>query len=547
MPVPYFVADSAQVTVLRSLASTAFGKYNLTLPEGVDLEDVYEVAAPGNELAYVSSLGPRKRVGGMFRRFVRADVDITAKGEGATPASNVERVLDEAAQRTSGDFFLESDISLAGLGPWRPFEDFVVGDVANVEIWGRVVQLRVTRIEPKRTEHSDTDWSVHVGGQLVSDADARLAENADIYKAVVDDRRDLAGLDAKIQAETSSRKEAISAESSARRADVESVRGVLTGGGEHQRDLLASLEGLNKQLRRNGEEPAPGLIPAYLQMNTQLWQAQQEINEALRKADEAQSALVASNAEHLAELEEVNESRGQVLNELRSQERELRAQRVRWFGLKQRSDEFWSYSGSTLTAKGSWVGEAVVFVTYSTEVHTGATSSPRRTEIEHTSTDYMDIGSTRSMNLNPNERGVTLTTKGAVMYRVAPGETRELSMTRHGFSPSAASWTQVDAFNAQSTAEYVFQPRVVWDAVHRGARYQFRVTVDGVAVLSDDSGTDFGPLFPWGDGRRERVASARRRRINAGQRVRFEVWTDAPEVSSRRVDSAVCRVSWIED
>ncbi|MBK4158454.1 hypothetical protein GWO56_02390 [Corynebacterium macginleyi] len=287
MPTPYFVADSAQVTVLRSLASTAFGKYNLTLPEGVDLEDVYEVAAPGNELAYVSSLGPRKRVGGMFRRFVRADVDITAKGEGTTPTSNVERVLDEAAQRTSGDFFLESDISLAGLGPWRPFEDFVVGDVANVDIWGRVVPLRVTRIEPKRTEHSDTDWAVHVGGQLVSDADARLAENADIYKAVVDDRRDLAGLDAKIQAETSNRKQAISAESSARRADVESVRSVLTGGGEQQRDLLASLEGLNRQLRRNGEDPAPGLIPAYLQMNTQLWRVQQETNEALRRSDEA--------------------------------------------------------------------------------------------------------------------------------------------------------------------------------------------------------------------------------------------------------------------
>ncbi|QRJ57451.1 hypothetical protein GWO64_009350 [Corynebacterium macginleyi] len=281
------MADSAQVTVLRSLASTAFGKYNLTLPDGVDLEDVYEVAAPGNELAYVSSLGPRNRVGGMFRRFVRADVDITAKGEGTTPASNVERVLDEAAQRTSGDFFLESDISLAGLGPWRPFEDFVVGDVANVDIWGRVVPLRVTRIEPKRTEHSDTDWAVHVGGQLVSDADARLAENADIYKAVVDDRRDLAGLDAKIQAETSNRKQAISAESSARRADVESVRSVLTGGGEQQRDLLASLEGLNRQLRRNGEDPAPGLIPAYLQMNTQLWRVQQETNEALRRSDEA--------------------------------------------------------------------------------------------------------------------------------------------------------------------------------------------------------------------------------------------------------------------
>lgn len=194
MATPYLVADSAQVTVLRSLASTAFGKYGLKLSEGIDLEDVYEVSAAGNELAYVSSLGSKRRVGGMFRRFVRADVNVTAQGEDMVPASDVERVLDEAAKRVSGDFFLESDISKAGLGPWVPMVDFHVGDIANVEIWGRVVPLAVTRIEPKRTDHSDEDWSVHVGGQLLSDSEARLAENADIYNAVVEDRRDLAGL-----------------------------------------------------------------------------------------------------------------------------------------------------------------------------------------------------------------------------------------------------------------------------------------------------------------------------------------------------------------
>lgn len=217
MATPYLIADSAQVTVLRSLASTAFGKYGLKLPEGVNLEDVYEVAAPGNELAYVSSLGGNRRVGGMFRRFVRADVNITAQGEDMIPASDVERVLDEAAKRVSGDFFLESDITKAGLGSWVPFVDFHVGDIANVEIWGRVVPLVVTRIEPKRTDHSEIDWSVHVGGQLLSDSEARLAENADIYNAVVSDRRELAGLDGKIRAETSNRKAAISAES--RRSD----------------------------------------------------------------------------------------------------------------------------------------------------------------------------------------------------------------------------------------------------------------------------------------------------------------------------------------
>lgn len=217
MPTPYLIADSAQVTVLRSLASTVFGKYGLKLPEGVDLEDVYEPSAPGNELAYVSSLGSKRRVGGMFRRFVRADVNVTAEGEDMVPASDVERVLDEAAKRVSGDFFLESDISKAGLGPWVPMVDFHVGDIVNVEIWGRVVPLVVTRIEPKRTDHSDNDWSVHVGGQLLSDSEARLAENTEIYNAVVSDRRELAGLDGKIRAETENRKSAISAES--RRSD----------------------------------------------------------------------------------------------------------------------------------------------------------------------------------------------------------------------------------------------------------------------------------------------------------------------------------------
>lgn len=194
MPTPYFVADSAQVTVMRSLASTAFGTYDLTLPEGITLEDLYTLAAPGNKLGYVASLGGQ-RVGGMARRFVRSDVSITTAAGELEPATNVEEVLDAAAKRTSGDFFLETDISKAGLGPWVPFKDFQVGDKARVEIWGTVVTLPITRID---------DDVVHVGGQLVSDADARLAENEIVRRALVDDRRDLFGLDEKIETSVSS-------------------------------------------------------------------------------------------------------------------------------------------------------------------------------------------------------------------------------------------------------------------------------------------------------------------------------------------------------
>lgn len=300
MAVPYFIADSAQVTVLRSLASTAFGKYGLKLPEGVDLEGVYEVAAPGNELAYVSSLGSARRVGGMFRRFVRADVDITAQGEDMVPASDVERVLDEAAKRVSGDFFLESDITLAGLGPWVPMVDFHVGDIANVEIWGRVVPLVVTRIEPKRTEHSDNDWSVHVGGQLLSDSEARLAENAEIYNAVVSDRRELAGLKPQVsQAQSTATSAKTTADEAKKTADetAKLVDGLdIEGSIQRAREAVDSSNAILQLVRQLTAAAAAQGAQAQASASLAIEYARQA-EEVLDKLDPLRDDVVAAHAE----------------------------------------------------------------------------------------------------------------------------------------------------------------------------------------------------------------------------------------------------------
>lgn len=282
------VADGGEVTVLRDLAAFSYGSWSVDWPESVPEEQRPELP-DDRDFGYALKL--KEPPGRMGRRFVRANVSITAQdfdNEGQpvpfSGESDVEQVLEEAAERVDGDVFFEREITRAGLGALVPRVDFDVDDVVPVIIWGKTILSPVTSIEDVAEAGAVVDYRVHVGGQLLRDDAARERANREVERTIAQERRERVESVAK---ERKARKAAVSAESSARRADVESVRGVLTGGGEHQRDLLASLEGLNRQLQRNGEDPAPGLIPAYVQMNTQLWKVQQETNEALRRSDEA--------------------------------------------------------------------------------------------------------------------------------------------------------------------------------------------------------------------------------------------------------------------
>lgn len=521
MATPYLIADSAQVTVLRSLASTAFGKYSLALPEGVDLEDVYEVSAAGNELAYVSSLGSKRRVGGMFRRFVRADVNITADGEDMVPASDVERVLDEAAKRVSGDFFLESDISKAGLGPWVPMVDFHVGDIVNVEIWGRVVPLAVTRIEPKRTDHSDNDWSVHVGGQLLSDSEARLAENTDIYNAVVNDRRELAGLDGKIRAETNNRK-----------ADVESVRGVLTGEGEGQEDLLASLAGLNKQLQETESDPQPGLIPAYIALNTRLWEVQQEVN---AKNEEFQRLTAEIDAQQTAQIEQMQEVQKQQALESQGRIRELMATPG---GTSDPNVKV------TREANGSWrfsVEDAVKESMLHAKWYKGTFG-----EGESVTVDFEDIRVIDSdvLSFNP-----PLSTP-YIFLRWAEAQKKQVTVDRFSgpWSISSSTWSNVLTVNAPAkTAEQVaLRLKVTWSAATYDDTYGIRIRAGG-RVLQERMMEHLGPWSFLENGRRWMSVTVSNATVEPGEDITVDVYSTATLAGGRRVEQVELTGTWIEE
>ncbi|MDK8500640.1 hypothetical protein QP933_06765 [Corynebacterium pseudodiphtheriticum] len=789
MSMPYFVATAPKVTVLRSLASTAFGVRKVDYPEGVDAPELdHESHEPG----YVAAL-QGKRVGGFARRFIRADVSIVADGGDKAPFSDVERVLDDAAKRTSGEFFLETEVASSGLGPWIPFVDFQVGDLARVEVFGTPVVLPVTRIAPGVDDSGHESWTVHLGGQLVSDEQSRLAESEQIRRNVDESWRELANVKAEaakaharaeqaekraveeadsakaharglvdaessarvsavesvrreaaedlaaqreswqraleleeraresgltaeqqarfeafereqqarerevqaaredasnavaaeerkrkqalesglsavqaareealreeqqarqqalesglsaeqqareealrvtreqwqeklrleriareegITAEQVARREALEAEQAARREgfkDAErarefiknevnqqrtsaderfkELRAFLTGAGKDQSDLVVALEGLNQQLRRNGAEPAPGLIPAYMQLNTELWEMQTKLNEALRQADEAlkkgqeanttaielnrrvgeqnarisrvnremsetnaevaqtnreliqvQQAIAEMNRARIAQIEHDNAQRDKLFAQLQQQERATKAQRMRVFSLGSGSDSHWSYSSSNgrLVAKGSWRGDVQAVTTVNRQDSRGN----RHNMLEAWEEQVPKRGGSRTYQVEVADGN------GLVWYHVQPGQSRVISMDRANFTPNYASWHQVDAFNVQSTGTHNFQARVVWDAVHRGANYQLRVSVDNRVVISDSSGTSWGPMWPWENGVRSQEAPLTSLDLRAGQRVKFEVYSDAQKSSSRVIQSAVCKAHWIDD
>ncbi|ERS57591.1 hypothetical protein HMPREF1261_02264 [Corynebacterium sp. KPL1818] len=369
------VADGGEVTVLRDLAAFSYGSWSVDWPESVP-EDQRPELPDDRDFGYALKL--KEPPGRMGRRFVRANVSITAQdfdNEGQpvpfSGESDVEQVLEEAAERVDGDVFFEREITRAGLGALVPRVDFDVDDVVPVIIWGKTILSPVTSIEDVAEAGAVVDYRVHVGGQLLRDDAARERANREVERTIAQERRERVESVAK---ERKARKREISAESSARRADVESVRGVLTGGGEHQQDLLASLEGLNRQLRRNGEEPAPGLIPAYLQMNTQLWRVQQETNEALRRSDEA----LKKGQEANTNLIETNRRRQQEIqaNQSRLEDQSRRLNNV-IADVQRRQPQFIAFSsgggisslgaisisrGNIVFSKsGSWSGNVAIF------------------------------------------------------------------------------------------------------------------------------------------------------------------------------------------
>lgn len=512
MATPYFVADSANVTVMRTLASTAFGSYKLTPPEGIEVGDIYELSAPGNELGYVATLDSGRRVGGLARRFVRADVAVTARDETNpdwVPSSTVDETLQDAAQRVSSDFFLESDISKAGLGPWVPLVDFRVGDRAHVDVWGQVISLPVTRIEPVVSERDVVDWKVHLGGQLVADEDARLAENEALQKAFMKDRRELEGISSTVSK--------VSKVATSAATGVKDLNVLMAGPDATSNDVLDGMAQLAQEMEERGEEVPDSLIKAFIYTSNLQWQTQQQVNAVTEAALEAHGAAIEANQQALRSLSKavagfifVPDANGTYADERISVTR--------------------SSTNVTVTALGRWRGKLAF--------------SGSKSEIEGGPSVVIAGG------MVPASNGSRVTTfssydESIVHYSVNPGVLQENVVPGPAFKELGdGGWETLMTWTVPRDCTVMLIADWDWVAKTFGGNYYSRILING-SDKTDSRYSSPAPLF--GDGKRHSQVSTSWVEVPAGAQVTVQGQAQHHNGYNRQVSQISLKVISVED
>ncbi|MCT1450652.1 hypothetical protein [Corynebacterium sp. p3-SID1194] len=300
------IADGGELSVMRPLAAYAFGAWTVTWPDDFDAPELEDE----RRLGFVADLPERRKPGRLARRFTRVDAEINAVDGG----SNVEEILDEAAQRTAGREFFEREIGPAGFGRLVPGVDVRVNDRKPVVLWRRILP---DQLVTELRFNGDGTATAQVGGQPVSDDLRRLAANRENDQKILSERREAEGAvravsraaTRAVRRESDAREEAIATEARLRKsgleleaqkraADLRTIRDFLGGSGASQANLVSQLAAINSQIigMSSGSAPPPGLLNSYMAANTLLWEQQREINRLNEKFKKEQTKVSAANS-----------------------------------------------------------------------------------------------------------------------------------------------------------------------------------------------------------------------------------------------------------
>ncbi|MGZ7496156.1 hypothetical protein ACXM2N_03545 [Corynebacterium sp. ZY180755] len=510
------IADAGDLTVLRSLAAFAYGKWDVAWPESVP-EDQRPTLDDERDFGYAAKL--RNEPGRMGRRFVRADVSIEA-AEYSTAGeiiaysgfSDVEDVLDDAAARTEGDAFPEASISREGLGGLRPRTDFDVGDLVPLLKWGKTLVAPVRSIEDVVEQGRVVDWNVLVGGELVADSVARETQIRALTRDMEAERRELA------EVRTAARVAQATADTAVE--DARRLTESLSGPDATTATVFEQLEQLTDDLEGQGLPALEGLLPNYIALNTRLWEQQDEINALQAEINETAS-------------EDREQIRALVGELQRSQSRELLRPVTS-------SDPRWSVDGETITALGEWTGTVITFGSKATK----RTDSNEGGEIEIR--DWYPVYKTRPVPQADGSR--TYDYAEAAFYLMSEGEQKTLTRAGGMVDADRGALLHLAEFDfvAETTIEDLYLSYVVWlDAADRGTRYRIEVQVNGVTRYYYES-SKIGPLGPLGNGHRQMVMEKSGISLAKGDVVTFHYLTEGEEASQRRLRSSEVHMSWIQ-
>lgn len=504
------IADGGEITVGRQVASYVYGAWEVTAPDDVDTPDDDERVSNG--FIYRPDDMPRGRfdIG-----FVRADASMDMQEE----TSTTEHVITTAEKRVSGEVFFEREITGAGLGRWIPGKHFRQGDVVDVRLWSRTMRLPVTAIDLATSDEGPLQYRVHVGGQMIADAEALRQHNDKIVAAIAADRRKAA----KATREAGRRADRAQATADSIRADLGNPDGS-TGG------LFANY------LAKLGEEG--DVTRDLLRINAALWDEQYGWNATQEAINAAQQQINELTEQRLTDQE-------QAVEGLRRAQAEAQLTRV-FIGHVTKTKPLTTplidarYSGRNLvvTGRGTWSG--TIYATVEVELkNTG--DGPAYTYPTYTTALAMP---------NPTGGRTHTLTKASflsalVQWTVNAGVQQKFVRNQYSRVVPRATWTVLEdlTFTAPQSGEYMVVFKVTWRAVATLTNYGIDIERNGQYLKTTGL---VSRLFTSKDFQLTIMSGDSTGGWEEGDVIAFRVLSDASTEGSRTVDSASVSITWIE-
>lgn len=559
------IADGGEMTVLRDLAAYSYGQWSVDWPESVP-DDQRPELPDDRDFGYASK--PDHQPGVFARRFVRADVDITAQdfddaGEPIpfTGESNVEETLDETSRRTEGDVFFEREITRAGLGALVPRVDFDVDSIVPVLIWGKTIMSPVTSIEDVVELGTVVDSRVYVGGQLLLDDEARERANREIERTIAQERRERVE---SVSKERKARKSAIASESARSDAYADAV------GERVSNSLTAELQAYGEKVKeaKNYVDPATQQVvdfwseenqnnfnkavqltlsaqDAYNDINNIKWLSQDAWNEQQEKInaqnEEFQRLTKQLDAQQSEQIKQLSAVQQQMAEESQGQIRELMATRA---------DSSDPQIRPTPRADGKPGWQVTL-----TDMVRGALFHIQWYDVKGTTNTGGEIVEPTAQvvnTLSTNTESYTLQcdSNEYIYVRWVRQAKKQVSVDKSdgGWDVPRSSWEYIMSYPAPSTTarQVTLRLKVTWAAATYDDSYSIRIRA-GNRTLKTFTESRLGPINPFGDGERWMSMTVHDETVQAGETIKVDVYSTAFLPGGRRVKEAELTGTWIEE